>query len=322
MKQCFFALWIALVSTLTTGVVSAQPFPNKPIRLVVPFAPGGGSDTVGRLLAQRLSETLGVSVVVDNKPGAAGVLGTEIVARAPADGYTLLLADSPHTFNHLVLTKVPYDPLKDFRPIAVVARTPLVLAVPVKFAAQSAREFITMAKSQPGQLSMGSGGNGSIAHLAQELFKMKSGVQLIHIPYKGSGPAINDVVGGQIQAILTPAPGVVPQVQGGKLRALAVTAAKRSTVMPDAPTFTELGLAELEIYNWYGVLAPAQTPPEVIAKLSDAIRQVMAMAAVQERLTAQLLEPINSTPQDFKALLERDTQTWANIVKGAQIKPE
>ena len=322
MKPYLIALLLAAVSATVPAFVAAQPYPSKPIRLVVPFATGGGSDTVGRLLAQRMSDVLGVSVVVDNRPGAAGVLGTEIVARAPGDGYTLLLADSPHTFNHLVLAKVPYDPLKDFKPIAVVARTPLALAVPVKFAAQSAREFIALAKAQPGQISMGSGGIGSIAHLAQELFKMKTATQLIHVPYKGSGPAIIDLVGGQIQAILTPVPGVVPQVQGGKLRALAVTSAKRSSVMPDVPTFAELGLGDLEIYNWYGVLAPAQTPPEVIAKLSDAIRQVMAIPAVQERLNAQLLEPSNSTPQEFQTLLERDAQSWASIVKAAQIKPE
>ena len=318
MKHRLFALCLAFASV----AVSAQSYPNKPIRLVVPFATGGGSDTVGRLLAQKLSETLGVPVVVDNKPGVAGVLGTELVARAPSDGYTLLLADSPHTFNHLVLSRVPYDPLKDFSPIALVARTPLVLAVPTKSAAKSTQEFIAMAKAQPGQMTMGSGGNGSIAHLAQELFKMKSAIQLIHVPYKGSGPAINDVVGGQIQAILTPAPGVVPQVQGGRLRALAVTSEKRSTVMPEVPTFAELGLGDLKIYNWYGVLAPAQTPPEVVTKLSTAIRLAMAAPAVQERLNAQLLEPIISTPQEFKSTLERDAQTWEAIVKAAQIKPE
>ncbi len=318
MKHFFLALWLICASVLAI----AQPYPNKPIRLVVPFATGGGSDTVGRLLAQRLTEALGVSVVVDNKPGAAGVLGTEMVARASGDGYTLLLADSPHTFNHLVLSRVPYDPLKDFKPIALVARTPLVLAVPTQFPAKSAQEFIAMAKAQPGKLSMGSGGNGSIAHLTQELFKMKSATFLVHIPYRGSGPAINDVVGGQIQAILTPAPGVVPQVQGGRLRALAVTSEKRSSLMPEVPTFTELGLNDLKIYNWYGVLAPAQTPPDVIAKLSAAIRQIVAMPAVQERLNAQLLEPINSTPQEFQATLERDAQSWAGIVKAAQIKPE
>ncbi len=261
-------------------------------------------------------------MVVENKPGAAGVLGTEFVARAPKDGYTLLLADSPHTFNHLVLTKVPYDPLKDFEPIAVVARTPLVLAVPVKYAAQTATEFIAMAKAEPGKLAMGSGGNGSIAHLAQELFKLQGAIQLIHVPYKGSGPAISDVVAGQIQSILTPAPGIVPQVQGGKLRALAVTSEKRSVTLPDVPTFVELGFGNLRVYNWYGVLAPAQTPPEIIVKLNMAIRDVMAIPAVLERLNGQLLEPINSTPQEFKALLERDAQTWANIVKTAQIKPE
>ena len=318
MKRLFAVLLLAGSSLL----VSAQPYPNKPVRLVVPFAPGGGSDTVGRLLAQRLSDSLGVAVVVENKPGAAGVLGTEFVARAPKDGYTLLLADSPHTFNHLVLTKVPYDPLKDFEPIAVVARTPLVLAVPVKFSAQTATEFIAMAKAEPGKLAMGSGGNGSIAHLAQEFFKLQGAVQLSHVPYKGSGPAISDLVAGQIQSILTPAPGIVPQVQGGKLRALAVTSDKRSVTLPDVPTFVELGFGNLRVYNWYGVLAPAQTPPEIIVKLNMAIRDVMAIPAVLERLNGQLLEPINSTPQEFKALLERDAQTWANIVKTAQIKPE
>ena len=313
---------ILLLFALGSAIASAQPYPHKPIRLIVPFAPGGGSDTVGRLLAQRLSDVLGVSVVVENKPGAAGVVGTEIVARAVGDGYTLLLADSPHTFNQLVLTKVPYDPLKDFEPISVVARTPLVLAVPIQSAAQTAQDFIALAKAQPGQLAMGSGGNGSIAHLAQELFKSQSAIQVIHVPYKGSGPAINDVVAGQIQAILTPAPGVVPQVQGGKLRALAVTSESRSAVLPEVPTFVELGLSDLKAYNWYGVLAPAQTPREVITVIGDAIRQVMALPAVRERLAAQLLEPLMSTPAEFSVLLQRDMQTWKGIVDAAHIKPE
>jgi tripartite-type tricarboxylate transporter receptor subunit TctC len=318
MKRYFLAMCLAATSVLA----SAQAYPSKTIRLVVPFATGGGSDVVGRLVAQKLSEVLGVAVVVDNKPGAAGVLGSETVAKAPGDGYTLLLADSPHTFNHLVLTRVPYDPLTDFKPIALVARTPLVLAVPVKSTANTAQELIAMAKAQPGQLSMGSGGNGSIAHLAQELFKSRTATQFIHVPYKGSGPAINDVVGGQLTAILTPAPGVVPQVQGGRLRALAISSEKRSAVMPDVPTFASLGFNDLKIYNWYGLLAPAQTPADVISKLSDATRQVLAMPAVQERLNAQLLEPFGSTPQEFKAILDRDSQTWAAIVKAAQIKPE
>ena len=313
---------IGLLLILSPVVTTAQTYPTKTIRLVVPFAPGGGSDTVGRLLAQRMSESLGVSVVVENKPGAAGVVGTELVARAPSDGYTLLLADSPHTFNHLVLAKVPYDPIKDFEPIAIVARTPLVLAVPVKFEAQTAQDFIAIAKSRPSQLAMGSGGNGSIAHLAQELFKIQSAIQVIHVPYKGSGPAINDVVAGQIQSILTPAPGVIPQIQGGKLRALAVTSEKRATLMPEVPTFIELGFGELKAYNWYGVLAPAQTNSVIVTKLSEVIRQTMLLPEVQQRLLAQLLEPITTSPQAFKELLARDTHTWAKIINSAQIKPE
>lgn len=318
MKQYLLAILLAT----TSWVVSAQAFPKKSVRLVVPFATGGGSDVVGRLVAQKLSDVLGVSVVVDNKPGAAGVLGSEIVARAPGDGYTLLLADSPHTFNHLVLARVPYDPLRDFKPIALVARTPLVLAVPINAASNTTQELVARAKAQPNQLSMGSGGNGSIAHLAQELFKSRTAAQFIHVPYKGSGPAINDVVGGQLNAILTPAPGVVPQVQNGRLRALALSSEKRSPVLPQVPTFAELGWSDLKIYNWYGLLAPAQTPSDVIDKLSEATRQVLALPAVQERLTAQLLEPFGSTPEEFKVLLERDAQTWAAIVKAAQIKPE
>lgn len=313
---------LAMLMAVTPWVVSAQAFPNKPVRLVVPFSPGGGSDTVGRLVAQRLSDVLGVSVIVDNKPGAAGVVGSEIVARAPADGYTLLLADSPHTFNHLVLARVPYDPQKDFQPIALVARTPLVLAVPVNASSKSTQELVDMAKAKPNQMSMGSGGIGSIAHLAQELFKSRTSTQFVHVPYKGSGPAIKDVVGGQITAILTPAPGVIPQVQGGRLRALSLSSEKRVPSLPNVPTFAELGWGDLTIYNWYGLLAPSQTPLDVVAKLSAATRQVLALPAVQERLTAQLLEPFGSTPQEFKAVIERDAQTWAAIVKAARIRPE
>ena len=308
---------LAALLAVSAGVVSAQPYPSKPIRLVVPFAPGGGSDTVGRVLAQGLSEVLRVSVVVENKPGAAGVVGTESVARASEDGYTLLLADSSHVFNHLVLTKVSYDPLVDFDPIAVVARTPLVLAVPVKSSAQTAQEFIAMAKSEPGRLAIGSGGNGSIAHLTQEIFMRQTAVQLIHVPYKGSGPAINDVVAEQIQAILTPAPGVVSQVQGGKLRALAVTSATRNAQLPDVPAMRETlpELAGYEVNTWFGIFGPAGLPPAVTATLNAEIGGFLDLPATQARFAELGGVPVKLAPTDFTRFVRAEIEKWRGVIR-------
>ena len=319
---------IALLSFAVIGIVQAVPacaqaYPTRPIRMVVGFPPGGFTDILARQVSDRLTPVMGQQIVVDNRGGQAGIIGADIVAKSKPDGYTLLMGhNNSNAVAPSLYAKLPYDVRKDFVPIALSGSVATVLVVHPSVPAKTMKEFIAVVASTKGQFRVASAGVGSTQHLAIERFKLATGTQLIHVPYKGSGPAISDLVAGQIQSILTPAPGIVPQVQGGKLRALAVTSDKRSVTLPDVPTFVELGFGNLRVYNWYGVLAPAQTPPEIIVKLNMAIRDVMAIPAVLERLNGQLLEPINSTPQEFKALLERDAQTWANIVKTAQIKPE
>ena len=310
MKHRLFALCLAFASV----AVSAQSYPNKPIRLVVPFATGGGSDTVGRLLAQKLSETLGVPVVVDNKPGVAGVLGTELVARALSDGYTLLLADSPHTFNHLVLSRVPYDPLKDFSPIALVARTPLVLAVPTKSAAKSTQEFIAMAKAQPGQMTMGSGGNGSTAHLSGELFRVLAKANMVHVPFKGAPAAAIGVMTGEISMGILNLPPTLPHVRSGKLKALGVSTVKRSAAVPEIPTIAEGGLPGYEASTWYALLAPAGTPNDIITRLNSELVKGLRSDDMKKRIAAEGGDIVGSTPEELTAVIKRDIEKWTKVV--------
>ncbi len=301
---------------------TAADFPTKPIRVVVAYAPGGGNDVTARILAARLGETMGVTLVVDNRPGATGVIGTELVARAPADGYTVILADAPHAINPYIYTTAKYDPVKDFEPISIVATAPVVLIVHPSVPAQSVAEFIAFAKSQPGRVTMASGGTGTISHLAGELFKVRTGIQLNHIPYKGSGPAIADTVAGQVQCIFPPAPGAVPLVKGGKLRALGVASAKRSPAIPEVPTFEEGGVANYRVDNWYGVLAPAGTPKAVVARLNQEIVAATQTPAVRERFAAVLLEPAGSSSAQFVELLKAEASRWSRLIKSAGIKPE
>jgi tripartite-type tricarboxylate transporter receptor subunit TctC len=289
----------------------------------VPYAPGGGSDIVARIVGLRMTEALGQPVIVDNRPGAAGMLGAEIAANAPADGYTLLLADSSFTINSSYYTKqVRYDARKQFVPVALIADTPYLLVVHPSVPARSLKDFIALAKAQPGKLNVGSAGNGSGSHLTGELFKLKAGVNLNHIPYKGSGPSTADVVAGQIQATFATAPGAVSFIKAGRLRALVVASAQRNAALPEVPTFVESGFRDIVVTNWYGVVAPSGTPKPVVQRLYNEVGRATALAEVRERLAAAALEPVPQSPGQFGALIDAELTRWAQIIKEADIRTE
>jgi tripartite-type tricarboxylate transporter receptor subunit TctC len=305
---------------MSPGVALA--FPDKPIRLVVPYAAGGSSDTLARVLASRLSETLGHNVIVENRAGAGGVIGTDAVAKSAADGYTLVLADSPHTINPAVYKKIPYDPLNDFTSVTIVGTAPLMLFVHHALAPQSLREFIALAKAEPGRIAYGSGGNGTASHLIAELFQSRAGVKLNHVPYKGAGPAITDTAGGQVAATFSSMASAAPQVKAGRLRVLAVTSAQRLASLPDVPTFAEHGVDGLVHEHWWGVLAPARTPREIVDRLRNELGGALNVAGVRERMAALGVDPRTNTPEAFRALLDRDLQRWTKVVQEAGVKVE
>ena len=319
--------WLFSLAVLgcTLGAASApaaEGYPSKPIRMIVAYAAGGGNDVTARLLAARLTETLGVNVLVENRPGATGIIGTEHVARSPADGYTVILADAPHAINPFVYATAKYDPIRDFEPITLVASTPVVLAVHPKVQAQTVKDFVAYAKAQGGNVTMASGGTGTISHVAGELFQLRTGIKLNHIPYKGSGPALSELLGGQVEVMFPPAPAAAPHVRSGRLRGLAVSSAKRSAAIPDAPTFDEAGIADYRVSNWYGVLAPAGTPAAAVTLLNREITAAVQHPSVREKFVAALLEPGTTTPQEFVAFLKAEATRWSQVIKTVGIKAE
>jgi tripartite-type tricarboxylate transporter receptor subunit TctC len=301
---------------------SGQRYPTKPIRLIVPYAPGGSSDIIARLYGQRLSETMGQTFVVDNRPGAGGVIGTSLLAKASADGYTLILQDMPHTINPAVYGEVPYDPLRDFSPITLVARAPQWLFVHPALAAKTVRELVALAKSQPDALRIGSAGNGSGTHLMAELLMRGAGIRMTHVPYKGAGPAVTATVGGEMNAVFTSMPAAIAFVQSGRLRPVGVTTASRQASYPDVPTFQESGVPNMVLHHWFGFLAPAGQPRSVLERLRSEIVAASAQPAVVERYKALILEPATSSPEDFRKLIASDLARWGKVVRDAGIKAQ
>jgi tripartite-type tricarboxylate transporter receptor subunit TctC len=301
----------------------AQDYPSKPIRLIVPYGAGGGSDFVGRLVGQKLTEQMGQSIVVDNRPGAASLLGTELAARAAPDGYTLLLADSGFTINPAYYKNTKYDPLKDFDPITVVAETPYVLVVnPALPYSGSLAEFIAAAKAQPGKLNIGSAGNGSGTHLSGELFKLRAGLDLAHVPYKSAGASVADVVSGQIQSSMSSPPAAMTLIRAGRLKVLASAAASRTALLPDVPTFAELGVQGVHVTNWYSVMSVGGTPKPVLKRLHEELTRAIASPDMRERLAAGALEPAPNTPEEFRKMIAAELQRWAQVMKEAGIRQE
>jgi tripartite-type tricarboxylate transporter receptor subunit TctC len=318
MKALLTGLALALAP-----VAFAQDYPAKPIRLIVPFGAGGGSDYVGRLVAQKLTEQMGQSVVVENRPGAASLVGTELAAKSAADGYTLLLADSGFTINPAFYKSTKYDPLKDFDPITVVAETPYVLVVnPALPYAGSLGEFLAAAKAQPGAINIGSAGNGSGTHMSGELFKLRAGLNLTHVPYKSAGASVADVVSGQIQSSMSSPPAALPLAKSGRVKILAAAASKRSPLLPDVPTFAEHGIDGVLVSNWYSVVSVGGTPKPVIKRLHDELMKALASPDMRERLAAGALEPAPNSPEEFRRMIAAELQRWAQVIKDAGIRQE
>ncbi|MCC6532508.1 MAG: tripartite tricarboxylate transporter substrate binding protein [Burkholderiales bacterium] len=315
--------WIMAVVALAAGSGGfAADFPTKPIRLIVPFAPGGSNDIMARITGQKFSASLGQQVIVDNRPGASGIVGTELAAKAPADGYTLLMMSLTLSVNPSLYRKLPYDTLKDLAPISLVASAPLMLVVNPALPAKSVKEFIDHAKAHPGKLNFGSGGRGTTPHLAGEMLKAMAGLQMTHVPYKGGGPALADLVGGQIQLMLENIPSTLPFVKAGKLRALAVSGTARSPLVPELPTLDEAGLKGYEIVGWNGLFYPAGTSPILVKTIHSQTVAMLAQPDVKERLAALGAEAAGSSPAEFAAFVRAEIAKWARIVKLAGLKAE
>ena len=301
---------------------AGEIFPGRPLRLIIPFPPGGGTDIVGRMVAQRLTDAFDVQVVVDNRGGAAGIIGTELATRANPDGHTLMIGSvSTLCINPSLHKNLNFDTMKDLTPISLIASTPSVLVVANNLSVKSVKDLIALAKAKPGQLNYATPGSGSSSHLGTELLKQLAGVDITHVPYKGTGPAVTDLVGGQVQMFITNMPSVLPLLKANRLRALAVTSLQRSTLMPELPTVAESGIAGFEVVLWYGMLGPAGMPRPIDGRMNQELRKMAQMQDVKDRLAAQGAEALSSTPEEFAKRIRDDRAKWEKIVKisGARV---
>ncbi len=306
------------------GAAAAQNYPVKPIRLIVPSAPGGGTDIAARLIAQGLTESLGQAVVVDNRGGAGGIAGVTVAAKHSApDGYTLVLGSNGHlSFASAINPNLPYDPQKDLAPVSLVANQPFVLAISNAVPANSLRDLVALAKSKPGTVTYGSGGTGSASHLGVALFEIKSGIKLMHIPYKGTGPGMTALMSGELQVLMAGLATVLPQAKSGKIKVLAVSGSQRSRMAPEVPTVAEAGVPGYEFNVWYGMMATGGTPRPIVLKLSGEIARLLKAPVVLERFAIAGLEPVSNTPDEFAALLKREIPEWNKVAKEANIRIE
>ena len=315
----------AAAATLTAAAfprrASAQEYPSRPVRIIAGFAAGGGVDITARLIGQWLNERLGQSFVTENRPGAGGNIGTEAVVNAAADGYTLLLSTVPNAVNASLYEKLTFNFIRDTAPVAGIIRVPMVILLNPSVPAKTVPEFIAYAKANPGKINMASAGNGSAPHMAGELFKMMAGVNLVHIPYRGQGPALTDLLGGDVQVLFATAPGTTDYIRTGKLRALAVTSAVRAEVLPELPTVADF-VPGYEASQWYGLSAPKNTSAEIVGKLNKEINAAIADPRMRERLAAIGGEPLPGSPAEFGRLIAEETEKWAKVVRAAGIKPE
>ena len=300
----------------------AQQYPSRPVRIISPFAPGGGNDALCRIVAQRLGENLKQQIIVENRAGANGIVGTEVAARSAPDGYTIVLIPSGHAVNASLYKKLPFDSIRDFSPISLVGSSPLVLAIHPSLPVRNVKDLIALAKARPGQLTYGSAGVGSSGHLGGALFETLTHTKMVHIPYKGMSPAITDLMAGQVTMTFGTSLSVVPQVRSGRLRALATTGAKRSPALPDLPTVAETGLPGYEASLWYGFVGPARLPPEIVNRLNSAIVAVLQMPEIRERLASQGVDPQHNTPEEFAKLIVSDVERWAKVIQRAGVQPE
>jgi len=326
-RPCRAVLGLLLLLALpgTSAMARAatpNDYPERPIRLISPFAPGGGNDLLARTLGLEMSKSLGQSVVVDNRPGANTIIGMQIVATAPADGYTLIMTSSTQAINATLYPKLPYDSIEDFAPVSLIASSPLIVAVYPGLAVNSVQEIIALAKAKPRQILYPSAGTWNATHLAGELFSAMAGVTLVHVPYKGAAPGMNDLIAGRLQMVFATAPSAMPYIKAGRLRAIAITSSARSAVMPELPTVAESGVPGYEASTWYGVLAPARTPRPIVMRLNSEAKKALAVAEVRERLVAAGVDPVGNSPDEFAAYVRSEIAKWAKAIKLSGAKPE
>lgn len=307
---------------LSAAASANAAYPDHPIRLVVPYPAGGAADTVARIVAAPLGAKLGQTIVVDNRPGASGVIGAGAVAKAAPDGYTLLLDATAHSVNPSLQARLPYDTAKDFAPISLVVQVPNLLVVPPNSPFNSPKDIVAAAKAKPGKLTYASAGSGTAQHLAAELFRQQSGLSMLHVPYKGGAPALSDLMGAQVDMMFSNMAASYPLVSGKKLKVLATTGTKRSAALPDVPTIAESGLPGYQVYEWNGLFAPAQTPAAIVEKISSATREVLAQPEVRQKLAGIGAEPAGSRPEEFRKFLDAETAKWAGVIKQGNIRAE
>jgi tripartite-type tricarboxylate transporter receptor subunit TctC len=323
MHRAIFRLIVVGLAMLACAAASGQSYPDRPIRLVVPSSAGAGvTDIMARLIGQHLTASLGQQVVIDNRPGASGILGSEVVAKSAPDGYVLLIANVSLIVNPYLFAKMPYQPLVDFMPITTVNSAPLQLVVNPAVPVTSVAELVAYAKSRPGQLNYGSGGLGSTPFLAAELFKSITGIDVVHVPYKGGAPALTELVGGQLTFMIENVPGTTPFVKSGKLRALAITSTLRSPLAPDLPTMVEAGVPGYEMSGWNGIFAPKGTPPQIVVRLHAALAKILQASEVKEQFATLGAEPVGDTPDEFATFLKADSVRWGRIIREKGIRPE
>ena len=316
-------LVISACALMVASGAHAQAWPTKPVRFISPFAPGGGADITSRVIAQKLTETLGQQVLVDNRGGAGGMIGVELGAKAPPDGYTMVLGTiGPIAINPSLYAKMAYDPVKDLVPVTLAADALNVLVVHPALPVKNVKELITLAKARPNELFFGSSGPGATDHLAGELFNMLTGTKMVHVPYKGGAPAMLDLMAGNVQMIFATVSTSIGQIKGGKIRALGMTGTKRFVLMPELPTIAQAGVPGFAVNNWYGVFVPAGTPKEIVARLNTDIVKILHMADAKQRLLESGIEATPSTPEQFAAYIQSETKKWAKVVKDGKIKVE
>jgi tripartite-type tricarboxylate transporter receptor subunit TctC len=325
--KCFPILSRLLCLGLTLAPAGAalaqQAWPSKPVRIIVPYGPGASTDNVTRIYGQKITEAWGQPVVVDNKPGGNTLIGSEALVKSAPDGYTILLVVNTHAINPLLIPKLPYDPVRDFAPVATVGSQEFMLTVnPVVVPVGNLKEFIAYAKARPGQLNFSSSGGGGLSHLSGELFNSIAGVKMLHVPYKGGAPAVTDLVAGQVQLMFSSPSSVLPNVKSGRLRGIAISGKIRTAALPDVPTFAEAGLPNFEATNWFGILAPAATPRDIVNKLSAELVRTQSLPDVREKLAGQGVDAWPMGPEQFAALIKSDMEKFARIVKSANIKLE
>lgn len=323
MKQGSFGFLSLALSLMPGAPAFAQTYPSKPIRFIVPFPPGGGNDTIARLIGQKLTAATAQQVIVDNRPGAGGTIGAEAAARSAADGYTMFLAGvATHGINPNLRKKLSYDPVKDFDAVSLVASAPLLVVVHPSLPVKSVKDLIALAKSKPEQINYASNGAGGSSHLAVELFSMMTGAKMVHIPYKGLSPALTELISGQVQVMFSSAVAMLPQVKAGRLRAIAMTGSKRSRAIPEVPTVAEAGVPGYETGSWYGIVVPAGTPRAAIDRLSKEVITIVHSADITNRLNEEAVIPVGSTPEEFSAYIKKELARWAKVIKSTGIALE